>query len=143
MSRRELIVADVVQTLKNAEDPRFGLVTREPFDVTQLSRQQFPALYISTADEAREDITQTGTSGTRQSRLQIRIVGYVNGTTLDTLRNDLVERVEEVLDTDRTRGGQAYSTQLIEVSVDYAQVQPYGRVELLVEIVYTYRRGLV
>ena len=143
MSRRELIVADVVQTLKNAEDPRFGLVTREPFDVTQLSRQQFPALYISTADETREDITQTGTSGTRQSRLQIRIVGYVNGTTLDTLRNDLVERVEEVLDTDRTRGGQAYSTQLIEVSVDYAQVQPYGRVELLVEVVYTYRRGLV
>jgi hypothetical protein len=143
MSRRELIVDNVVQTLKNAEDPRFGLVTREPFDVTQLSRQQFPALYISTADEAREDITQTGTSGTRQSRLQIRIVGYVNGTALDTLRNDLVERVEEVLDTDRTRGGQAYSTQLIEVAVDYSLVQPYGRVELLVEIVYTYRRGLV
>ena len=143
MSRRELITAHVVQTLKNAEDPRFGLVTREPFDVTQLSRQQFPALYISTADETREDITQTGTSGTRQSRLQIRIVGYVNGTALDTLRNDLVERVEEVLDTDRTRGGRAFSTQLIEVAVDYSLVQPYGRVELLVEVVYTYRRGLV
>ena len=143
MSRRELIVDDVVQTLKNAEDPRFGLVTREPFDATQLSRQQFPALYISTADETREDITQTGTSGTRQSRLQIRIVGYVNGTALDTLRNDLVERVEEVLDTDRTRGGRAFSTQLIEVAVDYSLVQPYGRVELLVEVVYTYRRGLV
>lgn len=143
MSRRELITADIVRVLKNAEDPRFGLVTREPFDVTQLSRQQFPALYVSTADEQRQDITQTGTSGTRESRLQIRIVGYVNGTNIDTLRNDLVERVEEVLDADRTRGNQAYSTQLIEVAVAYDQVQPIGRVELLVEVVYTYRRGLV
>jgi len=143
MSRRELITANIVQTLKNAEDPRFGLVTREPFDVTQLSRQQFPALYIITSDEFREDITQTGSSGTRQSRLQIRIVGYVNGTNIDTLRNDLVERVEEVLDADRTRGDQAYSTQLIEVNVDYDIIQPYGRVEMLVEIVYVYRRGLV
>lgn len=143
MSRRELITADVVETLRNAEDPRFGLVTREPFDVTQLSRQQFPALYISTADETREDISQTGSTGLRQSRLQISVIGYVSGTNIDTLRNDLVERVEEVLDTDRTRGGQARSTQLIEVAVDYDLVQPVGRVELLIEVTYTYTRGLV
>lgn len=143
MSRRESIVNDIVRVLKNADDPRFGLVTREPFEVTQLSRQQFPALYVTTTDENRVDITQTGTSGTRESRLQVRIVGYVNGTAVDTLRNDLIERVEEVLDADRTRGGLAFSTQLIEVAVDATQVQPFGRVELLVEIRYTYRRGIV
>lgn len=143
MSSRESIVANVVEALKNADDPRFAFVSREPFDVTQLSRQQFPALWISTADENRIDLTQTGTGGRREGRLQIRIIGYVNGTSLDTARNDLIERVEEVLDQDRTRGGMAYSTQLIEVAVDYNDIQPWGRVELLVEVVYTYIRGRV
>lgn len=141
MSRRESIVQDIVDTLKNADDPRFGLVSREPFEVTQLSRQQFPALYITTADEQRSDITQRGTSGKRESRLQVRLIGYVTGGLVDQLRNDLIERVEEALDADRTRGGQAYSTQLIEVAVDYSVIAPLGRVELLVEVIYTYTRG--
>jgi len=142
MSRRELIVKDIVEYLKDADDPRFGLVSREPFDVTQLSRQQFPALYVSTADEQRQDLTQRGTSGRREARLQILLVGYVSGTNIDTARNDLIERVEEVLDTDRTRGGLAYSTQLIEVTVDSTVIAPIGRVELLIEVIYTYQRGV-
>ena len=141
MSRRESIVVDVIDTLKNAEGPRFALVTRDPFDPAQLSRQQFPALYISTADETREDITQSGSAGRRQGKLEITIVGYVNGTNLDTARNDLIERVEEVLDADRTRGGIAFSTQLTKVKVNYNTVEPYSEVELTVEIDYTYVRG--
>ena len=141
MSRRESIVVDVIDTLKNAEDPGFARVTRDPFDPAQLSRQQFPALYISAADETREDITQSGSAGRRQGKLEITIVGYVNGTNLDTARNDLIERVEEVLDADRTRGGIAFSTQLTKVKVNYNTVEPYSEVELTVEIDYTYVRG--
>lgn len=142
MSVRERIVADIVTVLRNAEDPRFALVSRDPIDAAQLSRQQFPALYIASANETREDITQTGTAGRREARLNIAIIGYVNGTNLDTARNDLIERVEEVLDADRTRSGLAYSTQLIEVRTDYTRVQPWSEVELLVEVIYTYIRGL-
>ncbi len=141
MSSRETIVADIVQVLRSADDPRFGLVSREPFDVTQLSRQQFPAIYISTADEQRQDLTQRGKSGRREGRLQVLMVGYVSGTSIDTARNDLIERVEEVLDDDRTRDGRAYSTQLIEITVDSTVIAPIGRVELLIEVVYTYQRG--
>ena len=83
-----------------------------------------------------------GTAGRREARLNIVIIGYVNGTNLDTARNDLIERVEEVLDVDRTRSGLAYSTQLIEVRTDYTRVQPWSEVELLVEVIYTYIRGL-
>jgi len=139
---REQIVIDVLEKLKNAQDPAFGLVSREPFETTQLSRQQFPALYITTADEVREDLTQNGKNGLRTSSLAIRIIGYVSGTQIDTLRNDLIERVEEILDDDRTRGGIARSTQLKEVFVDYNIISPMGRVELVIEVIYNYRRGI-
>lgn len=141
MSRREAIVQDVVTALTAADDPRFGFISREPFDFTQLSRQQFPAIYLSTSDEQRQDLTQLGRGGLRQSRLQLQLVGYVQGTEIDRLRNDIIERVEEAVDLDRTRSGQAMSTQLIEVRVDYEVIAPYGRVEILLEIVYQYQRG--
>lgn len=141
MSRRETIVEDIVQMLRSADDPRFGLVSREPFDITQLSRQQFPAVYVSTADETRRDLTQRGRDGMREGRLQIVMMGYVAGTEIDSRRNDLIERVEEVLDFDRTRDGASYSTQLIEVRVDSSPVQAFGQVEMVIEVIYTYTRG--
>jgi hypothetical protein len=142
MSSREIIVQDIVQLLTHADDPRFGLVSREPFDITQLSRQQFPAIYVSTADEQRRDLTQGARGGMREGRLEIQLIGYVSGTEIDSKRNDLIERVEEVLDFDRTRDGRAYSTQLMEILVDSTIVQPFGRVEMLIEVIYTYQRGV-
>jgi len=112
MSKREDIVVDVVRALKDADDPRFGLVTREPFDPGQLSRQQFPAVYVQSADELRADITMGTTSGLRESTLELRLVAWVNGTTIDTQRNDVIERIEERLEVDRTRGGIARWTNL-------------------------------
>lgn len=141
MSRREIIVQDIVQVLNSADNPRFGLVSREPFDVTHLSRQQFPAVYVSSADEQRQDLTQTGSLGRRQARLNIALVGYVSGSEIDTRRNQLIERVEAVLDQDRSRDGQALSTQLLEISVDSTVVQPFGRVDMQIEVIYTYQRG--
>jgi hypothetical protein len=141
MSRREQIVADIILALRDTEDPIVSFVSREPFDYTQLSRQQFPAVYVATADEQRRDLTQRGTSGLREGRLQVALTGFVNGNNIDVARNDLIERVEERLDRDRTRGGYAYSTQLTEVAVDMSIVQPYGRVDMIIEVVYTYQRG--
>ena len=141
MSIREQIVENIVETLSNAEDPRFGLVTREHFDVDKLSRQQFPAVYVATADETRQDESYSSGVATRSSRLNIQLVGFVNGKTVDTLRNDLVERVEEALELDRTRGGVARYTRLNEVTVDFDQQNYIGRVDMLVEVYYTYTRG--
>lgn len=142
MSVREQIVENVVETLENAEDPRFGLVTREHFDVDKLSRQQFPAIYVATADETREDLSYSGTASLRNAVLNIQLVGYVNGKQIDTLRNDLIERVEEALEADRTRGGVARITRLNEVTVDYDQQNYIGRVDMLVEVIYTYSKGV-
>jgi len=141
MSRRETITADIVQILKAADDPRFGLVSREPFDVTQLSRQQFPAVYVTTADETRRDLTIRGKSGLREGRMEIVLTGWVNGAEVDRMRNDLIERVEEALDDDRTRDAVAYSTQVTEIAVDTNIVAPYGSVQITVEVVYNFQRG--
>lgn len=141
MSLREDIVKNIVKVLKDADDPRFGLVTREPFDPAQLSRQQFPAIYVQSADEVRGDITMGTSSGLREATLELRLVGWVNGTTIDTQRNDLIERVEEALEADRTRGAIARWTQLREVTVDFDVVEPFGRVDLVVEVYYTYTRA--
>jgi hypothetical protein len=83
----------------------------------------------------------TSTGMTRSSRLQIRFVGYVNGTEIDRARNDLIERIEEVLEHDRTRGGHARYTRVLEVNVDFDQPEHLGRVDIIVEVYYTYRRA--
>ena len=141
MSIREDIVTNIATVLKDADDPMFGFVTRNQFDVSKLSRQQFPAVWIQTADELRVDESMTASGMTRSSRLQVRLVGYVNGTEVDRARNDLIERIEEVLEEDRTRGGVARYTRIIEVNVDFDQPEHIGRVDIIVEVYYTYRRA--
>jgi hypothetical protein len=144
MSVREDIVENIMVTLRNADDPRFGLVSRNHFDVQRLSRQQFPAIWVQTADELRQDESFSGSSQgmLRSSVLQVRLVGYVQGTEVDRARNDLIERVEEILEHDRTRGGLARITRLIEVTVDFDQPDHLGRVDIIIEVYYTYRRGV-
>jgi hypothetical protein len=142
MSIREDIVTNIATVLKDADDPMFGFVTRNQFDVSKLSRQQFPAVWIQTADELRVDESMTASGMTRSSRLQVRLVGYVNGTEVDRARNDLIERIEEVLEEDRTRGGVARYTRIIEVNVDFDQPEHIGRVDIIVEVYYTYRRAI-
>lgn len=142
MSLREDIVQDIIKTLQNADDPRFGLVTRNPFDVTRLSRQQFPAIHVQTADEQRTDESMTGSGMTRSSVLDVRLVAYVNGTDVDLARNEVIERVEEALELDRTRGGRARITRLAEVTVDFDQPEHFGRVDMVIQVYYTYRRAV-
>lgn len=141
MTGREHIIQKILDGLANADDPRFGLVTRNHFDVQRLSRQQFPAIYVQTADELRQDESFSGSGMTRSSVLQVRLVGYVQGTEVDRARNDLVERVETILEQDRTLGGAARITRLIEVTVDFDQPEHLGRVDIIIEVYYTYRRG--
>ena len=143
MSVREHIIQNILDSLSNADDPRFGLVTRNHFDVQRLSRQQFPAIWVQTADELRQDESFSGSRDgmLRSSVLQVRLVGYVQGTDVDRGRNDLIERVEEILEQDRTRGGLARISRLVEVTVDFDQPEHLGRVDIIIEVYYTYRRG--
>ena len=147
MSEREDIAAHIVTTLSAVSSPiTFGKVTREPFELDELSQQQFPAVYIQTADETREDITIKNSNITRTGTIDFRIFGFVtNGsastTNIDTKRNELVTTVETALDSDRTRSGNALDTQLVAVETDEGSIFPYGGIIMTVRCFYKFTQG--
>jgi hypothetical protein len=143
MSKRELIAKNIEQVLRDTRDPKPIFVTRETLDVENLARSQFPAVFITTDTEDRAETTLQGSSGTRFATITYNIVCYVTGTALDTLRNDIVERVEEALEADRSRGGNAIDTQTIAVNVNNDVEPPIGEVTVVVNVLYQYTRGIL
>ena len=147
MSEREDIAAHIVTTLSAVSSPiTFGKVSRDPIELEELSQQQFPAVFISTADETRDDITIKNSGISRTGTIDYRIFGFVtNGsastTNIDTKRNELVTTVETALDADRTRNGNALDTQVVSVETDEGSIFPYGGVILTVRCLYSFTSG--
>lgn len=139
MSNRELICDNIVTTLRDLDETTF--VTRQPFKFEELSNAQFPACLVQTGGESRSDRTMGGGDIQRVSDLTIRIVGFVKGSSIDTARNELIEAIENGLDADRTRGGYALDTQIVEVETDEGALEPIGGVVVTVSVLYTYARG--
>jgi hypothetical protein len=82
-------------------------------------------------------------TGKRQGTIDFVVVGFVKGTTsnIDTLRNQLIEVVEETLDADITRNGNALNTEIVEVSTDEGEIYPYGGIRIVVRVFYQFVRG--
>jgi len=101
---REQISDNIITVLKDLEDPKPVLVTREPFNVLEIAITQFPAILVTAVREDRETITMGAPgAGRRQGTIDFEIRGYVRGNELDRKRNDLIEQIEESLDSDRYR----------------------------------------
>ena len=145
MSIREDIAANIITVLDAVTSPiELKKITREPFEPEQLADPQFPALYISTGDEVREDFSLGDTAaGKRSGTIDYVLVGYVKGTetNLDTKRNQLIEVIEETLDADRTRSGNALETKIVEVSSDEGTLYPLGGIRIVVRVFYEFVRG--
>lgn len=142
MSVRESVAANIVTTLQDATTPIAPkYVTREPFDFNELSSAQFPAILVQTSTEIRSDITIGDDSITREGVITYELISYVKSASIDTARNELIETIEEALDTDRTRGGYALDTQVISVETDQGSISPIGGVIVTVEVMYNFTRG--
>lgn len=143
MSVRESIANNIVDTLRDSviQPVRVKYVTREPFDFTKLSNAQFPAVLVRTAAEDREDSSIAGSMGKRMASINYELVCFVKSGIIDQARNNIIEAVEEGLEQDRTRGGFALDTQLINIEVDEGSIDPVGGVILTVRVVYEYTRG--
>ncbi len=141
MSLREDIVTNIVTTLQEIVDLKPALVTREPFDVEKLAITQFPAILINSTNEERT--TETMRAGIRQGTIVYTVRGFVRGNEIDKKRNDLVEAIEEALDSDRNRG-QASSvvqdTQIASIAV-IDRLPPLGEVVLTINVRYIFTRG--
>jgi len=145
MSKRENIASDIITKLDAVTSPiEFKKITREPFEVEELSDAQFPAMFIQSGDESREpaSIGVTG-SGAYRGSIDFIIVAFGKGTSsnIDTVRNQIIEVVEETLDNDITRNGNALDTQIIEASSDEGTIFPYGGVRITVRVMYEFTRG--
>ena len=145
MSKRENIASDIITKLDAVTSPiEFKKLTREPFEVEELSDAQFPAAFIQSGDETREasSIGDTG-SGSYRGTIDFIIVAFGKGTTanIDTVRNQIIEVVEETLDSDITRNGNALDTRIIEASSDEGTIYPYGGVRITVRVMYEFTRG--
>jgi hypothetical protein len=98
---------------------------------------------VQSGNEVRSDETMTSSTITRQATADFVIVGYVKGTTtnIDTKRNELITTIETRLNSDRTRGGYAKQTQVVEVSTDEGVLFPIGGIRMVVRVMYQYTSG--
>jgi hypothetical protein len=139
MSKREDIATNLVNVLDAMSSPELKKITREPFEPDELSDQQYPAAWIVSSDEVRIDTTMDNT--TRLGTIDYVIVGYVKGSSIDTSKNNLIEAIEEALDADRTRGGNALNTETILIESDEGVLFPVGAVRITVQVTYDFTQG--
>jgi len=140
---REQIAQEVVRVLKNMEDPQPVLVQREPFEPEKLAITQFPALLIQFLNEERETITMGAPGvGRRMGTLDYNIRGFLRGVELDRKRNDLIERIEEALDTDRYLGlkdSGVIDSQMVNIEV-INRLAPLAEIAITFRVRYNYLR---
>lgn len=135
---RETIIEDIVLTLKNMDDPKPILVTREPFDVEKLAITQFPAILVQSGDETRLDYNM----GSRVGNIIYTIRAFVRGTEIDKKKNEIVERIEEALETDRKRNTNNFSVKTeVTTITPVDRLAPLGEVTVTLEVEYKFRRG--
>jgi hypothetical protein len=140
MSIREQIANNIIDTLKAVVDLPPTVITREPFDVEKLAITQFPAMLVETGEELRESATMG--AGKRLATITYIIRAFARGNELDTKRNNLIETIEEALDSDRYRGlsGTVLDTQIVRVEV-IPRIAPLAEVVVEVAVRYVFTRG--
>jgi len=143
MSNRENIANNIITVLDAVTSPiELKKITREPFNVDELTQQQYPAIFIQSGNEVRSDETMTSSTITREASADFILVGFVKGgDNIDTKRNQLIEVIESTLESDRTRGGYAKRTEIVEVSTDEGTLFPIGGIRVVVRVMYQYTAG--
>jgi len=144
MSVRENIASNLLTVIGNISSPiTIKKATRQPFPLDELSEQQYPAVLVQTQLETKEDQELGGGARTRINTLEFLITGYTKGaeSNIDTARNELAEALENKLEEDITRGGNALDTEVIEIETDAGQLFPYGAISMVVRVIYEHQSG--
>jgi hypothetical protein len=145
-SLRQQIADYIVTSLREIQDPRPVLVTKEPFEVAEIAITQFPALLVTMRQEDRETVSMGAPgSGRRTGTIRFDIRAYVRGTELDERRNTLLEALEEALEADRYLGLReqgVMDSQVIKIEIVDRQ-PPLAEMLIELEVRYTYLRGTV
>ena len=143
MSVRENIASNIASTISGITSPSIKKVTRQPFDIDELSDKQYPAVIVQTSEETREDIEMGDGAKTRQGTIDFVISGFVKGaeSNIDTLRNQLISSIESELENDITRSNNALDTEVINVETDEGTLFPIGGIRMTIRCMYVFQSG--
>ena len=143
---RQQVAENIVAVLKEMRDPMPVFVSREPVVIQEMAITQFPAIFVQPTVEDRETITMGAPgAGRRMGRIEYSIRAYVRGTELDRQRNDLIEAIEEALDSDRYReliSSGVTDSQITRVEIIDRQ-PPLAEFLITYVVTYNYLRGAV
>ena len=143
MSVGENIASNIHSVINSISSPDVQLCTRQPFELEELSQQQYPAVVVQTSEENREDQELGSGAKTRTGTIDFVVLGFVKGanTNIDTLRNALITAIETALETDITRSGNALDTEVVQVETDEGTLFPVGGIRMVVRCMYQYQSG--
>ena len=143
MSNRENIASNIASTISGISSPSIKKVTRQPFDLDELSDKQYPVVIVQTSEETREDIEIGSGAKRRQGTIDFVLSGFVKGaeTNIDTKRNQLITAIETELESDITRSGNALDTEVISVETDEGTLFPIGGIRMTIRCIYTFESG--
>lgn len=140
-NKRKAILDDIVSSIKTIKSPRLGKVSTKPEDFARLARTAFPFVQVEIEGEIKEDIA----IGWRLSTLTIAITVHLDGKSktekVQQQLSDIIEQIEEKLEEDRTRGGKAQLTELLEVGDLEETSFPTVSQTLSIGVQYTYTKG--
>jgi len=134
-SYREQIAKDIEKAVKAVKMTK--LVSRDMFEIDELSDAQFPAVLITTGSERKTDFGMSQ----RQGTIEYILTGFVKGKYLDTARNKLADELEQKLYEDVTRNEYALDTIVTEINTDEGVVYPLGAIQMIVQIEYIHPTG--
>ena len=143
MSVRENIASNLLSTISGISSPSIKKATRQPFQLDELSEQQYPAVIVQTSEETREDSELGSGAKTRIGTIDFVILGFVKGaeSNIDTKRNQLITAIETELESDITRSGNALDTEVTSVETDEGTLFPIGGIRMVVRCTYEFQAG--
>ena len=143
MSVRENIASNIASTISGITSPSIRKVTRQPFDIDELSDKQYPVVIIQTSEETREDVEMGSGAKTRQGTIDFVLSGFVKGAevNIDTKRNQLISAIETALETDITRNSNALDTEVVSVETDEGTLFPIGGIRMTIRCTYVFQSG--
>ena len=141
MSVREDIASHIVSTISGISSPSIKKVTRQPFQLDELSQQQYPAVLVQTIEETKEDSELGSGAKTRINVLEFGVTAYVTGTdsNIDTQRNTVASAIETELESDITRNNKALDTEVISIETDAGTLFTYVAVLLTIRVMYEHQ----
>ena len=143
MSVRENIASNIKTVIDAISSHDVKLCTRQPFELEELSQQQYPAVIVQTSEENRDDSELGSGARTRHGTIDFVILGFVKGsdTNIDTLRNELITAIETALESDITRSSNALDTEVISVETDEGTLFPIGGISMTIRCTYEFQAG--